>query len=74
MLAHIYMNTARRDSMHTADREEDTQCPCDGGMHTVENVMSECDYVVTYLGEMIDTVSGAHAMYSHNPKWHNESG
>ena len=28
-------------------------------MQAVEHVMSDCDYMVTYLDEMIDTVSGA---------------
>ena len=54
VLAH--MNTARWNSMNTADREEATQCPCQGGMQNVEHVVSECDYMVTYLDEMVDTV------------------
>ena len=53
------MNTARWNSMHTADREEAIQCPCEGGIQNIEHVMSECGYMVTYLDEMIDTVSGA---------------
>ena len=39
VLAH--MNTARWNSMSTADREEATQCPCQGGIQNVEHVMSE---------------------------------
>ena len=57
VLAH--MNTARWNSMSTADREEATQCPCQGGMQNVEHVVSECDYMVTYLDEMVDTVDSA---------------
>ena len=57
VLAH--MNTARWNSMNTADREEATQCPCQGGMQNVEHVVSECDYMVTYLDEMVDTVDSA---------------
>jgi hypothetical protein len=57
VLAH--MNTARWNSMNTDDREEATHCPCQGGMQNVEHVISECDYMVTYLDEMIDTVGSA---------------
>ena len=57
VLAH--MNTARWNSMSTADREEATQCRCQRGMQNVEHVVSECDYMVTYLDEMVDTVDGA---------------
>ena len=45
--------------MSTADREEVTQCPCEGGMQNVEHVMSECEYVVEHLDEMIATVGCA---------------
>ena len=51
-----HMNTARWGSMSTADREEATQCPCECGMQNVEHVMSECDYMVDYLDEMVGTV------------------
>ena len=57
VLAH--MNTARWGSMSTADREEATQCPCECGMQNVEHVMSECDYMVDYLDEMVGTVDDA---------------
>ena len=58
VLAH--MNTVRWQNMSTADREEAIQCPCQGGIQNVEHMMSgECDYMVTYLDEMIDTVGSA---------------
>ena len=57
VLAH--MNTSGWDSMSTADREEATQCPCEGGMQNVEHVMSECEYMVEHLDEMIGTVGRA---------------
>ena len=57
VLAH--MNTARWGNMSTADREEATQCPCECGMQNVEHVMSECDYMVDYLDEMVGTVDDA---------------
>ena len=57
VLAH--MNTARWNSMSTADREEAIQCPCECGIQNVEHVMSECEYMVVYLDEMIDTVDYA---------------
>ena len=58
VLAH--MNTVRWQNMNTADREEAIQCPCQGGIQNVEHMMSgECDYMVTYLDEMIDTVGSA---------------
>ena len=53
------MNTARWGSMSTAEREEATQFPCECGIQNVEHVMSECEYVVVYLDEMIDTVDYA---------------
>ena len=35
----------------------------EGGTHNIEHVMPECDYMITYLDEMMaicpDTVSGA---------------
>ena len=57
VLAH--MNTARWGNMSTADREEATQCPCECGMQNVEHVMSECDYMVDHLDEMVGTVDDA---------------
>ena len=45
--------------MNTADREEATQCPCECGIQNVEHVVSECEYMVVYLDEMIDTVDYA---------------
>ena len=57
VLAH--MNTARWNSMSTADREEAIQCPCECGIQNVEHVMSECEYTVVYLDEMIDTIDCA---------------
>ena len=62
VLAH--MNTARWGGMSTADREEAIQCPCEGGIQNVEHVMSECEYTVVYLDEMIDTVDYALIMSS----------
>ena len=35
------------------------QCPCECGTQNVEHVMSECEYMVVYLDEMIDTVDCA---------------
>ena len=57
VLAHV--NTARWSSMSTADREETTQCPCECGIQNVEHVVSECEYMVVYLDEMIDIVDYA---------------
>ena len=57
VLAH--MNTARWGSMSTADREEAVQCSCECGMQSIEHVMSECEYMVDYLFEMVDTVDSA---------------
>ena len=57
VLAH--MNTPRWSSMSTTDREEATQCPCECGMQNVEHVVSECEYTVVYLDEMVDTVDYA---------------
>ena len=58
VLAH--MNTVRWQNMSTADREGAIQCPCQRGIQNVEHMMSgECDYMVTYLDEMIDTVGSA---------------
>ena len=54
VLAH--MNTARWGSMNTTVREEAIQCPCECGIHNVEHVMSECEYMVAYLDEMVDTI------------------
>ena len=55
MLAH--MNTARWGSMNTADREEAIQCPCQCGIQNVEHVLTgECEYILVYLDEMIETV------------------
>ena len=55
VLAH--MNTARWNSMSTADREEATQCPCGCGIQNVEHVMSECEYMIDY--QWIITAVGA---------------
>ena len=57
VLAH--MNTTRWNSMSTTDREEAIQCMCECGIQNVEHVMSECEYMVVYLDEMIDTVNDA---------------
>jgi hypothetical protein len=58
VLAH--MNTVRWHNMSTADREEAIQCPCQGGIQNVEHMMTgACDYTLTHLDEMIDTVSSA---------------
>jgi hypothetical protein len=54
-----YMNTARWGSMSTANREEAVQCPCEGGTQNVEHVMSECEYMLDYLFEMVETVDSA---------------
>ena len=54
-----YMNTARWNTMSTADREEAVQCPCRGGTQHVEHVMSECEYMLPHLDEMIQTVGEA---------------
>ena len=53
------MNTARWGRMRTEDREEAVQCPCKRGMQNVEHVMSECEYMIDYLDEMVDTVDYA---------------
>ena len=45
--------------MGTADREEAIQCPCECGMQNIEHVMSECEYMVDYLFEMVDTINCA---------------
>ena len=34
-------------------------CPCECVIQNVEHVMSECEYMVVYLDEMIDTVDYA---------------
>ena len=39
--------------------EEAIQCPCECGIQNVEHVMSECEYMVVYLDEMIDTADNA---------------
>jgi hypothetical protein len=58
VLAH--MNTARWGNMSTADREEAIQCPCQCGIQNVEHVLTgECDYVLVYIDEMIDSVDYA---------------
>ena len=54
-----YMNTARWGSMSTAGSEEAVQCPCEGGTQNVEHVMSECEYMLDYLLEMVATVDSA---------------
>ena len=54
-----YMNTARWNAMSTADRGEAVRCPCGGGMQHVEHVMSECEYTLPHLDEMIQTVGEA---------------
>ena len=53
------MEQHEQEEQHCADREEATQCPCECGIQNVEHVMSECEYMVVYLDEMIDTVDYA---------------
>ena len=53
------MNSVRWDSMSTADREEAIQCLCECGIQNVEHVMSECEYVIVYLDQMIETIDDA---------------
>ena len=55
------MNTTRWNSTSTIDRprEEAIQCPCECGIQNIEHVMSDCEYMVVYLDEMIDTMSDA---------------
>ena len=62
VLAHMNdMNTAhaRWNSMSTTDREAAIQCACECDIQNVEHVMSESEYMVVYLDEMIDTVDYA---------------
>ena len=54
VLAHT--NTARWGRTSTEDREEAVQCPCKCDIQNIEHVMSECEYMIDYLDEMVDTV------------------
>ena len=58
-VVHSPSSSTRWNSMSTADREEAVQCPCECGIKNVEHVMSECEYMVVYLDEMIDTIDYA---------------
>ena len=52
----VHMNTARLGSTSTAAIEETIQCPCECGMQNIEHVMSDCEYMLDYLFEMVDTI------------------
>ena len=57
VLAH--MNTAAWGMMSIEDWEGAVQCPCGGGMQNIGHILSECEYMVEYVDEMIATVDAA---------------